>query len=178
MPPHGGPRLRCLEKWTLSGDALLVGQPPANVKLAAFYTCCRDFYYASQREPECLPAELVSNVAPLGSDGGEFRLVIDASSLSPWPGCYIYLILWGDANDNDAYDPGEEWRYVIPLYEDRVFLDATDCIYYYDDRENPETGTAPGWNQSVGLDRYVPILQPYREGASLSNESAWSTRAE
>jgi hypothetical protein len=121
---------------------------------------------------------MVSNAAALGSTGGAFRLEFDVTSVQPCAGHYVYLILWDDANGNDAFDPGEEWKYVIPLYEDRVFLDATDCVYYYDERVNEMTGTAPGWNQSIGLHRFVPVTHACREGARLSNESAWGRQEE
>ena len=116
-------------------------------------------------------------MAALGAGGGEFNLHVDVSSLSPCPGHYIYLILWADGNGNDAYDAGEDWRYVIPLYEDRLFREATDCVYYYVEGPNPATGAEPGWNQSIGLDRYAPVICASMEGARLSNESAWCDAA-
>jgi hypothetical protein len=168
LPAHG------LQTWSISGEVLLVGEPPADVKLAAFFTCCHDFFYASQPHPACPPAIMVSSVAPLGCTGGAFTLRIDVSSLTPCAGHYIYLILWDDRNRDGLYQPGEEWRYVIPLYEDRVFLEATDCIYYYDDQCSPPRGTLPGWNQSIGLHQYTPVVVMCREGARLSNTPAWA----
>jgi hypothetical protein len=168
LPAHG------LQTWSISGEVLLVGEPPADVKLAAFFTCCHDFFYASQPKPACPPAVMVSGAAPLGSAGGPFHLSIDVSSLSPCPGFYIYLILWDDCTGDGLYRPGEEWRYVIPLYDDHVFLEATDCIYFYDDQCNTLRGTSPGWNQSIGLHQYSPVVCTCREGARLSNTPAWA----
>ena len=83
------------------------------------------------------------------------------------------MILWDDRNGNGEYDAAEDWRYVIPLYDDAVFQRATDCVYFYDDRSHESIGTARGWNQSVGLDQYVPVQQADWKGARLSNEVAW-----
>jgi hypothetical protein len=165
-----------LKTWLISGEVLLVGEPPKDVKLAAFFTCCRDFFYASQPNPSCPPAVMVSNAAAMGREGGPFRLCIDVSAVTSCAGQYIYLILWDDRNSDGLYQPGEDWRYVIPLYEDRVFLEATDCIYYYDEQGDSQRGTSAGWNQSVGLDRYSPVATPIREGARLSNTPAWERR--
>jgi hypothetical protein len=165
---------RCLDTWALSGEVLLVGTPPANVKLAAFYTGCQDFYYSTQIIRRCSPARLVTNVTSLGPTGGPFTLCLDTSGIVPAPGHYIYLILWADGNDNDVYDPGEDWKYVVPLFEDQAFPGATDCIYYYDDRAHEDMGTEPGWNMSVGLNTYAPIRCTMQAGARLSNEAAWS----
>jgi hypothetical protein len=165
---------RCLEQWTITGEAVLIGEPSAPVMLAGFYTSCNDFFYASQERPACRPARLVSSVATLGREGGEFALCFDVGSLDPAGGHYIYLIFWADSNGNGRYDPGEEWKYVIPLYDDRVFGEATDCVYYYDDRPNEQRGTRIGWNQSAGLERYIPVDCAVHEGAKLSNETAWS----
>lgn len=164
---------RSLEKWTVKGEVLLVGEPPPDIKLGCFYTNCHDFHYASQCRPKCPRACLVSSVASLGTSGGNFSLRIDVSSLAPSAGHYIYLILWDDRNGNDEYDPAEDWRYVIPLYDDAVFQSATDCVCFYDDRTNESLGTARGWNQSIGLDRYVPVQRAECGGARLSNEVAW-----
>jgi hypothetical protein len=164
-----------LQRWTISGEVFLVGNPPAHVKLGGFYTNCRDFYYASQAVSTCTPACLVSNVASFGAAGGDFTLNIDASLLAPSAGDYIYLILWEDSNENGEYDPLEDWRYVIPLYEDAVFQGATDCIYYYDDRADESSGTETGWNQSIGLGRYAPVRCVNYQGAHLSNEAAWGS---
>jgi len=162
-----------LQRWTVKGEVLLIGDPPPDVKLGCFYTDCNDFYYASQCRPKCPRACLVSNAASFGASGGSFSLRIDVSSLAPSAGHYLYLILWDDRNRNDEYDTAEDWRYVIPLYDDAVFQRATDCVYLYDDRSNESIGTARGWNQSVGLDRYVPVEHADWEGARLSNEVAW-----
>jgi hypothetical protein len=112
-------------------------------------------------------------VASFGASGGAFTLRVDVSSLTPSAGHYIYLILWDDRNRNNEYDSAEDWRYVIPLYDDAVFLGATDCVYFYDDRSHESIGTAQGWNQSVGLDAYVPVDRAEWEGARVSNEVAW-----
>lgn len=174
MASLGIPRRQCLQQWTISGEVLLVGEPPADVKLGGFYTHRHDFFYASQHKPQCPHACLVTNVASLGASGGDFLLKFDVSWISPLAGHYIYLILWDDRNKNGEFDPREDWRYVIPLYDDAVFHDATDCIYYYDDCSNEGIGTAPGWNQSVGLDHYAPVEYAHRAGARVSNEVAWS----
>lgn len=165
---------RCLEHWTITGEVLLIGEPSAPVKLAGFYTSCHDFYYASGNAPACRPARLVSSVAPLGREGGEFSLCFDVASLEPSRGHYIYLILWVDENGNGIYVPGEEWKYVIPLYDDLVFGEATDCVYYYEERADEDKGTQPGWNQSAGLEHYVPVAAAARDGAKLANETAWN----
>ena len=157
----------------MKGEVLLIGDAPPDVKLGCFYTDCRDFYYASQHRPKCAPARLVSNAASFGPSGGAFTLKIDVSSLAPAAGHYMYLILWDDANGNNEYDPAEDWRYVIPLYDDAVFLGATDCVYFYDDAPHESAGTACGWNQSVGMDRYVPVDRTEWEGARVANEVAW-----
>ena len=161
------------QKWTVKGEVLLIGDAPPDVKLGCFYTDCRDFYYASQQRPQCPPARLVSNAASLGPSGGAFALRIDVSSLAPAAGHYMYLILWEDANGNNEYDSAEDWRYVIPLYDDTVFLGATDCVYFYDDQPHESIGTARGWNQSVGLDRFIPVDHTAWEGARVANEVAW-----
>jgi hypothetical protein len=109
----------------------------------------------------------------MGASRGKFSLRIDVSWLAPSAGHYIYLILWEDRNRNEEYDPAEDWRYVIPLYDDAIFQRATDCVYFYDDHSNESTGTASGWNQSVGLDLYVPVQRADWEGARLANEVAW-----
>ena len=164
---------RCLDTWTLTGEVLLVGVPPRNVKLAAFYTGCQDFYYAARWERRCSPARMITNAAALGPDGGPFSLCLDTAALDPAAGHYIYLILWADDNANNAYDPGEDWKYVVPMFEDRAFPGATDCVYYFDDRVRQEMGTEPGWNLSVGLNLYRPIRFAVQDGARLSNEAAW-----
>jgi hypothetical protein len=162
------------KKWTLSGEVLLVGDTPGPIKLGGFYTRCNDFYYASQRTRTCTPASLVSNAVEISAPSGSFELHVDVSALSPAAGDYIYLILWADMNANDAYDAGEEWRYVIPLFEDCIFQEARDCVFYYDDKESEAKGTAPGWNHSIGLNLYRPLADVHLEQARLSNEAAWS----
>jgi len=157
----------------VKGDVLHIGEAPRDVKLGCFYTSCNDFYYASQRGPKCPPARLVSSVASFGPTGGAFTLRVDVSSIVPSAGHYIYLILWNDRNGNNEYDAAEDWRYVIPLYDDAVFLSATDCVYYYDDQARESAGTAPGWNQSIGLERYVPVDRTEWAGARVANEVAW-----
>jgi hypothetical protein len=164
---------RSPERWTVKGEVLLIGDAPLAVKLGCYYTHCHDFYYASQCRPKCPPARLVSNVVSFGASGGSFCLKIDVSSLAPEAGHYIYLILWDDRNGNNGYDSTEDWRYVIPLYDDAVFQGATDCVYYYDDRCHESLGTSQGWNQSVGLGRYVAVDRAEWEGARVSNEVAW-----
>lgn len=161
------------QKWTVKGEVVLIGDPPPNVKLGCYYTNCSDFYYASQDKPKCPPARLVSNAVSFSPVGGDFTLKIDISNLAPAAGHYMYLILWDDRNGNDEYDSTEDWRYVIPLYDDAVFLGATDCVYFYDDQPHESIGTVRGWNQSVGLDRYVPVDRTEWEGARISNEVAW-----
>jgi hypothetical protein len=167
---------RCLDQWTITGEVLLIGEPSAPVLLAGFYTSCNDFYYASGGTPSCRPAQLVSNVSPIGREGGEFSLCFDVGSLDASGGHYIYLILWADENGSGVYSPGEEWKYVIPLFDDRVFGQATDCVYYFDERADESKGTQPGWNQSAGLEQYVPLVAASRNGARLANETAWSAR--
>ncbi len=164
---------KCLERWTITGEVVLVGDPPPRVRLAGFYTGCQDFYYASGVERRCTPPRLITSVAAFGDEGGPFTLSFDVSSLCPAAGHYIYLILWSDLNANEAFDQGEDWKYVIPLYEDRSFPGATDCIYYFDDRPDEEKGTEPGWNQSAGLAHFAPVRCASLEGALLSNETAW-----
>ena len=65
---------------------------------------------------------------------------------------------------------------MIPLYDDKVFGAATDCVYFFDDHCDERRGTRRGWNQSTGLDRYVPVENPTHSGARLANETAWTTR--
>jgi hypothetical protein len=167
---------RCLEQWTITGEVLLIGEPSAPVNLAGFYTSCNDFFYASRKSSSCQPAQLVSTIACLGREGGEFSLCFDVENLAPSGGHYIYLILWADENGNGVYDPGEEWKYVIPLYDDRVFGEATDCVFYYEDHADEDKGTRPGWNRSAGLERYVPVLEGSTAGAKLSNETSWAAQ--
>ena len=177
MPVSSATLRRCLEHWTIAGEVLLIGEPSAPVNLAGFYTSCNDFFYASRKSPSCQPARLVSTVARMGLEGGEFLLSFDVAALKPSGGHYIYLILWADENGNGVYDPGEEWKYVIPLYDDRVFGAATDCVYYYEERADENKGTRPGWNRSAGLEKYVPETEMSSEGAKLANETAWSERS-
>jgi hypothetical protein len=174
MPVTGTTLQRCLEHWTIAGEVLLIGEPSAPVSLAGFYTSCHDFFYASRKSPSCQPARLVSTVARLGREGGEFSLCFDVAELAPSGGHYIYLILWADENGNGVYDPGEEWKYVIPLYDDVVFGQATDCVYYYDDRADEGKGTRLGWNRSAGLEKYVPVIEGSNTGARLANETSWN----
>ena len=103
-------------------------------------------------------------MAPLGRSGAQFALCFDAGSLEPEGGHYIYLILGADSNGNGRYYPGEDWKYVIPLFDDRVFGQATDCVYYYDDSPNEQRGTCVGWNQSAGLERIFPSIVPSMTG--------------
>jgi hypothetical protein len=173
MIPAGVLSAHGLQAWSISGEVLLVGEPPPRVKLAAFFTCCRDFFYASQPNPACPPAVMVSDAAPLGPDGGAFSLRIDVQAVSACPHQYIYLILWNDRTGDGVFRPGDPWRYVVPLYEDRVFLEATDCVWYYDEQADEGRGTMPGWNQSIGLDRYHPVTETGVDGARLTNEPAW-----
>jgi hypothetical protein len=177
MLPTSETSRRCLEQWTITGEAVLIGEPSAPVMLAGYYTSCNDFFYASQGNLACRPARLVSTVASLGREGGGFELCFNVGSLDPAGGHYIYLILWADSNGNGRYDPGEEWKYVIPLYDDQVFGNATDCVYYFDDRPNEQRGTGMGWNQSTGLEQYIPVDRAIHDGAKLSNETAWTIRA-
>jgi hypothetical protein len=142
--------------------------------LAGFYTHCDDFYYASRGRPACKPARLVTDVVPLDGELTAFSLCFNVDFLDPVRGHYIYLILWADENGNGIYDPGEEWKYVIPLYDDRVFGGATDCVYYYDERADELKGTQRGWNQSAGLERYVPVDRACHDGARLANDTAWA----
>ena len=141
--------------------------------LAGYYTSCNDFYYASRERPACRPARLVTDVIPLDGEYTTFSLCFDVESLDPTRGHYIYLILWADQNGNHLYDPGEEWNYVIPLYDDHVFGGATDCVYYFDERADEHKGTHQGWNQSAGLEWYVPVDRACQDGARLANETAW-----
>ena len=177
MPSPGTIARRCLDQWTIAGEVTLIGEPSAPVRLAGFYTRCHDFFYAARPGSPCGPARLVTTVADLGEQGGEFSLCFDVTPLAPEGGHYIYLILWADADGNRAYDPGEEWKYVVPLYDDRVFTGATDCVYYFDVRPDEQKGTLPGWNQSRGLERYAPVDLSAQSGARLANETAWTARA-
>jgi hypothetical protein len=165
---------RCLDQWTITGEVLLIGEPSAPVMLAGFYTSSHDFYYAARETPACVPARLVSNVSPIGREGGEFSLCFDVTSLDATAGHYIYLILWADQYGRGVFCPGEEWKYVIPLFDDKIFGQATDCVYYFDERTDQGKGTQPGWNQSAGLEQYVPVVSAARGGARLANETAWS----
>ncbi len=166
MSSSGAASRRCLDQWTITGEVTLIGEPSAPVRLAGFYTKCHDFFYASQPGSPCGPARLVTTVADLGREGGEFSLCFDVASLFPLEGHYIYLILWADLNNNRAFDPGEEWNYVIPLYDDEVFAGATDCVLCFG-------GTLPGWNLSRGCEQYVPVETAFQDGARLANMTAW-----
>jgi hypothetical protein len=176
MPPSSATSRRCLAQWSITGEVVLIGEPSAPVFLAGFYTSCNDFYYVSREKPACQPARMVTCVVPVEGERTTFELCFDVEPLDPTRGHYIYLILWADVNGNGRYDPGEEWKYVIPLYDDCVFGGATDCVYYYDECADTRKGTQPGWNQSAGLERYVPVHQACRVGARLANETAWSGR--
>jgi hypothetical protein len=177
MPAVGATSGRCLDQWTIAGEVILMGEPSAPVRLAGFYTNCQDFFYAARPDSPCGPARLVTTVADLGAEGGEFSLCFDVASLSPARGHYIYLILWADHDGSGFFEPGKEWKYVIPLYDDEVFAGATDCVYYYDERSDEEKGTWPGWNQSCGLERYAPVDLSAQAGARLANETAWEARS-
>jgi hypothetical protein len=176
MPPPCATLHQSPSRWTISGELILVGDPPAPIMLAGFYTCCNDFYYAAQTIRTCRPARLVTDVIPLSGERSEFKLMFDVESIDPARGHYIYLILWADANGNGSYDPGEEWKYVIPLYDDPVFGGATDCVYYFDEQADARKGTLRGWNQSAGLEQYVPVDLACHDGARLANETAWTGR--
>jgi hypothetical protein len=189
MTPSSATSRRCLEQWSITGEAVLIGEPSAPVMLAGFYTSRSDFYYSTigkvssgetspgtTAKSTCEPAVLVTSVACLGRCGGVFELCFDVATLDPASGHYIYLILWADENENEVFDPGEEWKYVIPLYDDKVFGEATDCVYYFDDHDDERRGTGHGWNQSTGLDRYIPVDRAEKNGAKLANETAWATR--
>ena len=116
----------------------------------------------------------MTDVVPLHGERTSFSLCFDVESLAHERGHYIYLILWAHGNGNRLYDPGEDWKYVIPLYDDRVFGGATDCVYYYDECSDENKGTHSGWNQSVGLEQYVPVEYSCYDGAQLANETAWA----
>jgi hypothetical protein len=176
MPFPGTASRRCLDQWTIAGEVTLIGEPCATVRLAGFYTSCHDFFYASQANSPSGPARLVSTVAEIGREGGEFSLCFDVAPLAPLGGHYIYLILWADLNGNGVFDPGEEWKYVIPLYDDRVFAGATDCVFYFEERPDEDKGTRPGWNLSRGLEHYAPVETTAQGGARLANETAWEER--
>ncbi|HEY9595882.1 MAG TPA: hypothetical protein VHE79_15490 [Spirochaetia bacterium] len=163
-------------QWSITGEVVLIGEPPAPVLLAGFYTSCHDFFYASQPRPACGPAQLVTDVVRVTGECTPFTLCFDVDPIDPARGHYIYLILWADVNRNGLYDPGEEWKYVIPLFDDRVFGGATDCVYYFDERDDGSRGTSAGWNQSAGLERYVPVGLACHEGARLANDAPWSGR--
>ena len=172
---------RCLDQWRIAGEVTLIGEPSATILLAGFYTCRHDFFYYAcphTSRPSCPDgsARLVTTVAEIGPQGGEFSLCFNVSALTPCQGDYIYLILWADLNDNGAFDPGEEWSYVIPLYDDRVFSGATDCVFYFDEQPHQGRGTEPGWNLSRGPERYVPLEASEQVGARLANETAWTAR--
>lgn len=167
---------RCLDQWTVAGEVMLIGEPSAPVRLAGFYTNAHDFFYASRRDSPCGPARMVTTVADVGVHGGEFSLCFDVASLAPDRGHYIYLILWADADNNGRFDPGEDWKYVIPLYDDQVFAGANDCVYYFDVHPDERRGTGAGWNFSRGLETYAPVDAPAQVGARLANETAWTAR--
>jgi len=175
MPAPGAASRRCLDHWAITGEVVLIGDPSAPVRLAGFYTSCHDFFYAAQPGAACGPARRVTTVADLGFCGGEFSLCFDVAALAPERGHYIYLILWADQDDNGSYDPGEEWKYVIPLYDDRVFAGASDCVYYFDVRPDQQIGTQAGWNLSHGLQTWAPVDLAAQQGARLANETAWAT---
>ena len=182
MPSSGAASRRCLDQWSIAGEVTLIGDPSARIRLAGFYTSRHDFFYFTSPSASRIgcagsPARLVTTVAEFGREGGEFSLCFDVGSLAPAAGEYIYLILWADLNDNGAFDPGEEWSYVVPLYDDRVFCGATDCVFYFDERPHQEKGTQPGWNVSRGLERYAPVESPEQVGARLANETAWTARS-
>jgi len=143
------------------------------VRLAGFYTSGHDFFYTSRPGSSCAPARLVTTVADVGLEGGEFSLCFDVTPLAPSRGHYIYLILWADLNGNGAFDPGEEWKYVIPLYDDEVFAGATDCVLCFQETPDAEKGTLPGWNLSRGCEQYTPVERATQRGARLANMTAW-----
>jgi len=181
MPLSGAASGRCRDQWIITGEVILNGEPSATVRLAGFYTCRHDFFYyacPSSARLSCPEgsALLVTTVADVGREGSTFSLCFDTSALQPSTGDYIYLILWADLNDNGTFDAGEEWSYVIPLYDDRVFGGATDCVFYFDDRERRDKGTHPGWNLSRGLEQYAPVDRESHAGARLANETAWTLR--
>jgi len=173
MSAHGLAARRCLDQWTIAGEVILNGEPSAPVRFAGFYTSCHDFFYAARTCAPCGPARQVTTVADLGVAGGEFSLCFDVASLAPDRGHYIYLILWADANDNGCFDPGEDWKYVIPLSDDPVFAGANDCVYYFDVCADQQKGTQAGWNLSRGLEMYAPVDLASQHGARLANETAW-----
>jgi len=163
----------CLDRWTIAGEVVLIGQPSAPVRLAGFYTNCHDFFYAARPNAPCGPARQVTTVAELGVHGGEFSLCFDVTALAPERGHYIYLILWADANGNGCFDRGEEWKYVIPLYDDRVFSGASDCVYCFGVGSSEPAGMQPRWNLSRGLESWAPVEAAAQLGARLANETAW-----
>ena len=167
----------CLDRWTIAGEVVLIGEPSAPVRLAGFYTSCHDFFYAARPDSPCGPARRVTTVADLGVFGGEFSLCFDVASLAPDRGHYIYLILWADANDNGRFDPGEDWKYVIPLYDDPIFTGASDCVYCFDVSPDEQDGVTPGWNLSRGIESWTPVELAAQLGARLANETAWEARA-
>jgi hypothetical protein len=175
MPSPGTASRRCLDQWTITGEVTLIGEPSAPVRLAGFYTNCHDFFYASRPGSPCGPAQLVTTIADVGREGGDFSLCFDVASLCPSDGHYIYLILWADRDATHTFDSGVEWKYVIPLYDDRVFAGATDCVLFYQAHRDEQKGTFPGWNLSRGLEEYAPVETTVQTGARLANMTAWET---
>ena len=161
------------DTWNIAGDVLFQGTPSTAVKFAAFYTYEYTFDDTSQGSVIYPSAILVSNVFNLGTAGGSFSLDVDASSLTPADGQYIYLIMWLDANRNDQYDVGEQWSYAIPRYGDPTFQHSLECMYYYADDSDSFMGTEDGWNQSIGFVDFQDIYDATKTGAKLSNESSW-----
>jgi len=80
----------------------------------------------------------------MGLEGGEFLLSFDARCTEALGRALHLPHPLGRREREGVYDPGEEWKYVIPLYDDRVFGAATDCVYYYEETSGRKQGNAAG----------------------------------
>lgn len=159
-------------EWTISGYATLVGTPTSNIKLAAFYTY-DDSYQETVEIPEAHDAILVTNVVDLGTIGSDFSLTFSTKSLNPSEGHSIYLIMWQDSDSDSAHDQAEDYDYVTAQYGCPVFQDSIFCMYYWADSSNYFMGTEYGWNQSVGLASYIPVMDAPKSNAKIENFFIW-----
>lgn len=57
---------------------------------------------------------------------------------------------------------------MTPVYQDSIF-----CNYYWADSSNYLMGTEHGWNQSIGLATYVPVIDAAKNDAKIENCFSW-----
>ena len=142
--------------WTVSGTTIFNGTPDAGttIKLAAFY----------------IDNFLVSNVVTV-TDGGAFRLDIDASELEPEEEDWISVLMWEDDNLNNEKDRGERTFDLEPKPDCPVWRtpDRFCSFFWFNEGQNGCIAYhGKGWN--VPIEIFLFDLNKYKSvtGAVLT----------